>query len=64
MRKAPKDGALHPLDKDVNRVIASVQARVGAITPTISCRSILTTGVPPSLGRTWRNGLDHPAAAS
>ena len=28
MRKAPKSGALHPLDEDINRVIAKVRARV------------------------------------
>ena len=28
MRKAPKDGALHPVDKDINRIIAMVRARV------------------------------------
>jgi IS5 family transposase len=28
MRKAPKGGALHPLDEDINRVIAKVRARV------------------------------------
>ena len=28
MRKAPKDGVLHPLDEDINRVIAKVRARV------------------------------------
>jgi IS5 family transposase len=28
MRKAPKGGALHPVDKDINRIIAMVRARV------------------------------------
>jgi IS5 family transposase len=28
MRKAPKGGALHPLDEDINRIIAMVRARV------------------------------------
>jgi hypothetical protein len=28
MRKAPKRGALHPLDEDINRIIAKVRARV------------------------------------
>ena len=28
MRKAPKGGALHPLDEDINRIIAKVRARV------------------------------------
>ena len=28
MRKAPKGGALHPIDADINRIIAMVRARV------------------------------------
>jgi IS5 family transposase len=28
MRKAPKGGALHPVDEDINRIIAMVRARV------------------------------------
>jgi IS5 family transposase len=28
MRKAPKGGALHPIDEDINRIIAKVRARV------------------------------------
>jgi IS5 family transposase len=28
MRKAPKGGALHPIDEDINRIIAMVRARV------------------------------------
>lgn len=28
MRKAPKGGALHPGDEDINRIIAMVRARV------------------------------------
>ena len=28
MRKAPKDGGLHPIDDDINRIIAKVRARV------------------------------------
>ncbi|MDK3075751.1 transposase [Sedimentitalea sp. JM2-8] len=27
-RKAPKGGALHPIDEDINRIIAMVRARV------------------------------------
>ncbi len=28
MRKAPKGGALHPIDEDINRIIAKARARV------------------------------------
>ena len=28
LRKAPKEGALHPIDEDINRIIAKVRARV------------------------------------
>ena len=28
LRKAPKGGALHPVDEDINRIIAKVRARV------------------------------------
>ena len=28
LRKAPKGGALHPIDEDINRIIAKVRARV------------------------------------
>jgi IS5 family transposase len=28
MRKAPKGSALHPIDEDINRIIAKVRAQV------------------------------------
>lgn len=28
MRRAPRGGALHPVDEDINRIIARVRARV------------------------------------
>ena len=28
LRKAPKGGALHPVDADINRIVAKVRARV------------------------------------